>query len=103
MKIQDNTSLRVLYPWLFTGLYNTQRNNLFMRLDGCSGGVTHVQFSADGTKLFSGSRKVMLYCAGTAILLTWSFGLCLKSHHNYSHKYQSQKAIYLQAVTPSKF
>ncbi|KAK3882195.1 hypothetical protein Pcinc_013414 [Petrolisthes cinctipes] len=39
------------------GLYNTQRNNLFMRIDGCSGGVTHVQFSADGTKLFSGMRK----------------------------------------------
>ncbi|XP_071543489.1 telomerase Cajal body protein 1 [Panulirus ornatus] len=39
------------------GLYNSQNNNLFCRMEGCLGGVTHIQFSADGTKLFSGTRK----------------------------------------------
>nr|XP_053652277.1 telomerase Cajal body protein 1-like [Cherax quadricarinatus]XP_053652278.1 telomerase Cajal body protein 1-like [Cherax quadricarinatus]XP_053652279.1 telomerase Cajal body protein 1-like [Cherax quadricarinatus] len=39
------------------GLYNLQSNNLFCRMEGCLGGVTHVQFSSDGTKLFSGTRK----------------------------------------------
>ncbi|XP_045624327.2 telomerase Cajal body protein 1 [Procambarus clarkii] len=39
------------------GLYNLQSNSLFCRLEGCQGGVTHIQFSADGTQLFSGTRK----------------------------------------------
>ncbi|XP_042887070.1 telomerase Cajal body protein 1-like [Penaeus japonicus] len=39
------------------GFYNTRRNNLFCRLDGCTGGITQVAFSPCGTKLFSGTRK----------------------------------------------
>lgn len=39
------------------GFYNTRRNNLFCRLDGCTGGVTQVAFSSCGIKLFTGTRK----------------------------------------------
>ncbi|KAG7170653.1 telomerase Cajal body protein 1-like [Homarus americanus] len=43
--------------WNKLCLYNLNGNNHFCQLEGCPSGVTHVQFSADGTKLFSGTRK----------------------------------------------
>ena len=53
-------SLYFLHAFPVVGLYNLERNNLFCRFDGDIGGVTQVTFSSCGTKLFSGSRKVVL-------------------------------------------
>lgn len=50
-----------LHKFPITGLYNLERNNLFCRIDGDMGGVTQVMFSSCGTKLFSGSRKVLKF------------------------------------------
>lgn len=53
----------IFYEFSFSGLYNLDGNNLFCRFDGDIGGVTQVKFSACGTKLFSGSRKVFFWVA----------------------------------------
>ena len=40
------------------GVYSDSDGELIFLLQGQQGGVTHVMFSPDGTKLYSGGRKV---------------------------------------------
>ena len=40
------------------GVYSDSDGELIFLLQGQQGGVTHVVFSPDGTKLYSGGRKV---------------------------------------------
>lgn len=44
------------------GVYSDSDGELIFLLQGQQGGVTHVMFSPDGTKLYSGGRKVTLFC-----------------------------------------
>ena len=41
------------------GVYSDTDGQLIFLLQGQQGGVTHVMFSPDGTKLYSGGRKVL--------------------------------------------
>ena len=41
------------------GVYSESDGQLIFLLQGQQGGVTHVMFSPDGTKLYSGGRKVL--------------------------------------------
>ena len=43
---------------LLVGVYSDPDGELIFLLQGLQGGVTHVMFSPDGTKLYSGGRKV---------------------------------------------
>lgn len=40
------------------GIYCEQKGSLLTLLEGHQGGVTHLLFSPDGLKLYSGARKV---------------------------------------------
>ena len=40
-------------------MYSDSDGQLIFLLQGQQGGVTHVMFSPDGTKLYSGGRKVL--------------------------------------------
>ena len=40
------------------GVYSDSDGELIFLLQGQQGGVTHVMFSPDGTRLYSGGRKV---------------------------------------------
>ena len=44
--------------FLPVGLYSESTGEMICLLQGQLGGVTHVLFSPDGTKLYSGGRKV---------------------------------------------
>lgn len=39
-------------------LYAEPQGNMLFMFQGQQGGVTHLKFSSDGTKLYSGGRKV---------------------------------------------
>ena len=44
-------------------LYSEQNGKMICMFQGQQGGVTHLKFSTDGSKLYSGGRKVVLvYC-----------------------------------------
>lgn len=43
------------------GVYSDSDGELIFLLQGQQGGVTHVMFSPDGTKLYSGGRKVHVW------------------------------------------
>jgi len=43
------------------GLYNNEDSSVICILEGHLGGITHLQFSPDGSKLFSGGRKVITW------------------------------------------
>ena len=42
------------------GIYGDARGELMALLHGHTGGVTHLRFSHDGHRLYSGARKVSL-------------------------------------------
>lgn len=48
---------------LVVGLYYEPQGEAVFVFEGQQGGVTHIAFSPDGTKLFSGGRKVNLIIA----------------------------------------
>lgn len=48
---------------LVVGLYYEPQGEAVFVFEGQQGGVTHIAFSPDGTKLFSGGRKVNLMIA----------------------------------------
>lgn len=48
---------------LVVGLYYEPQGEAVFVFEGQQGGVTHIAFSPDGTKLFSGGRKVYLMIA----------------------------------------
>ena len=60
---------KVYYLWYFcyiVGVYSdTDGGQLVFLLQGQQGGVTHVLFSPDGTKLYSGGRKVKWHQFGS--------------------------------------
>jgi len=42
-------------------VYSEPKGDMMCMFEGHVGGVTHLKFSLDGTKLFSGGRKVCIY------------------------------------------
>ena len=71
---------KVYYLWYFcyiVGVYSdTDGGQLVFLLQGQQGGVTHVLFSPDGTKLYSGGRKVKWHQFGSTPFPFLRFSSC---------------------------
>ena len=63
---------------LLVGVYADQNGELIFLLQGLQGGVTHVMFSPDGTKLYSGGRKVQKSIEMESLISSMS---SLNCHH----------------------
>lgn len=61
------------------GIYSEPAGEAAFLLDGQTGGVTHLLFSSDGTRLISGGRKVSLcyHTSGVSRDSLFDFALCL--------------------------
>ncbi|XP_068200525.1 telomerase Cajal body protein 1 isoform X2 [Palaemon carinicauda] len=84
------------------GLYSTDRNALFCRIDGCPGGITHIQFSSDGTKLFSGSRmnnEMLCWDLRNPGKLLWSFRREVKTNQRIYFDLEPHSSNYLISGT----
>ena len=47
-----------LFCFFLVGIYGDRSGELIAVLHGHNGGITHIQFSSDGNRLYSGARKV---------------------------------------------
>lgn len=56
--ISNNFVSNITYNFVSVGVYTESDGELLCLLQGQSGGVTHVIFSPDATKLYSGGRMV---------------------------------------------
>jgi WD40 repeat protein len=45
--------------FFLVGIYGDMNGELIAILHGHVGGITHIQFSSDGNRLYSGARKVI--------------------------------------------
>ena len=53
-----------LFVWVLVDIYVQSSGTSMCILEGQQGGVTHMTFSPDGERLYSGGRKV---CHGTCL------------------------------------
>ncbi|XP_066975683.1 telomerase Cajal body protein 1 [Macrobrachium rosenbergii] len=84
------------------GLYSTDRNALFCRIDGCPGGMTQIQFSSDGIKLFSGARmnnKILCWDLRNPGKLLWSFRREVKTNQRISFDLEPHSNNFLVSGT----
>lgn len=58
-QLYSSTFLINTFFSFLVGVYSESDDQLIFLLQGQQGGVTHVMFSPDGTKLYSGGRKVL--------------------------------------------
>lgn len=86
------------------GLYSTDKNSLFCRIEGCPGGITQVQFSADGTKLYSGARKdneLLCWDVRNVGNILWSFKREVTTHQRIYFDLEPQLNRYIVSGTTS--